>query len=205
MTVRIREEALPSVDFATGAAVDLNTEPDATRLSDHHEPDCGPAADAISLEEPIVALCEEAPRTLRRGQRLDRARRACCRRRRSAARGAEGLQGRLPRGRAGKLPTGRAASIAASPPRMTRSRSSTRDGRSSNSHGRAQAQGLSRSAGRSTRTPGARSRSSRNAPTATSRSAATGPARNCTYGGPAGARDQDPEGRHPDRTVEWRR
>ena len=61
MTVRIREEALPSVDFATGAAVDLNTEPDATRLSDHHELDFAAlAADAISLEEPIVALCEEA-------------------------------------------------------------------------------------------------------------------------------------------------
>ena len=60
MTVRIREEALPSVDFATGAAVDLNTEPDATRLSDHHELDFAAlAADAISLEEPTVA-CEEA-------------------------------------------------------------------------------------------------------------------------------------------------
>ena len=30
MTVRIREEALPSVDRRAGAAVDLNTEPDAT-------------------------------------------------------------------------------------------------------------------------------------------------------------------------------
>ena len=61
MTVRIRDEALPSVDIATGHEVDMSTEPDATRLSDHHELDLGAlAADAISLEEPIVALCEEA-------------------------------------------------------------------------------------------------------------------------------------------------
>jgi uncharacterized protein len=61
MTVRIREEALPSVDVATGHAIDTTDEPDATRLSDHHELDLGAlAAEAISLEEPIVALCEEA-------------------------------------------------------------------------------------------------------------------------------------------------
>jgi len=61
MTVGIREEALASVDIATGHEVDLSGEPDATRLSDHHELDLGAlAAEAISLEEPIVALCEEA-------------------------------------------------------------------------------------------------------------------------------------------------
>jgi uncharacterized protein len=61
ITARIREEALPSVDIATGHAVDVAAEPDATRLSDHHELDLAAlAADAISLEEPIVALCEEA-------------------------------------------------------------------------------------------------------------------------------------------------
>ena len=61
MTVRIRDEALPSVDLTTGHAIDPGTEPDATRLTDHHELDLGAlAADAISLEEPIVALCEEA-------------------------------------------------------------------------------------------------------------------------------------------------
>ncbi len=61
MSVRIREEALPSIDLATGHAVDPTTEPDATRLSDHHELDLATlAAEAISLEEPIVALCEEA-------------------------------------------------------------------------------------------------------------------------------------------------
>ena len=61
MTVEIHDEALPSVDLASGAAVDATAEPDATRLTDHHELDLGAlAADAISLEEPIAALCEEA-------------------------------------------------------------------------------------------------------------------------------------------------
>ena len=61
MTVEIHDEALPSVDLASGHAIDAGVEPDVTRLSDHHELDLGAlAADAISLEEPIVALCEEA-------------------------------------------------------------------------------------------------------------------------------------------------
>lgn len=61
MSVDIREEALPSVDLATGHAVDTSSEPDVARLTDHHELDLAAlAADAISLEEPIVALCEEA-------------------------------------------------------------------------------------------------------------------------------------------------
>ena len=60
MTVEIHDEALPRIDVATGATVDTSAEPDATRLSDHHELDLGAlAADAISLEEPIAALCEE--------------------------------------------------------------------------------------------------------------------------------------------------
>jgi DUF177 domain-containing protein len=59
MTVGIHEEALPSVDIASGHALDTSVEPDVTRLSDHHELDLGRlAAEAISLEEPIVALCE---------------------------------------------------------------------------------------------------------------------------------------------------
>ena len=59
MTVGIHEEALPSVDIASGHALDASIEPDVTRLSDHHELDLGRlAAEAISLEEPIVALCE---------------------------------------------------------------------------------------------------------------------------------------------------
>ena len=61
MTVRVRDEALPSVDLASGAAVDASAEPDATRLTDHHELDLGAlAAEAIALEEPIAALCEDA-------------------------------------------------------------------------------------------------------------------------------------------------
>ena len=41
--------------------MDITQEPEATRLTDHHELDLGTlAAEAISLEEPIVALCEEA-------------------------------------------------------------------------------------------------------------------------------------------------
>ena len=61
MTVRVRDEVLASVDISTGHAIDLSAEPDTTRLSDHHELDLATlAADAISLEEPIVALCEEA-------------------------------------------------------------------------------------------------------------------------------------------------
>ena len=61
MTVEIHEEALPRIDLASGAAIDLGAEPDATRLTDHHELDLGAlAAEAISLEEPIAALCEDA-------------------------------------------------------------------------------------------------------------------------------------------------
>lgn len=61
ISARISEEALPSVDIATGHAVDASPEPYATRLTDHHELDLATlAAEAISLEEPIVALCEEA-------------------------------------------------------------------------------------------------------------------------------------------------
>lgn len=61
MTVEIREEALPTVDIGSGKALDAKTEPDVTRLSDHHELDLATlAGEAISLNEPIVALCEEA-------------------------------------------------------------------------------------------------------------------------------------------------
>jgi uncharacterized protein len=60
MTVEIREEALPSVDLASGRALDPGAEPDVPRLTDHHELDLGRlAAEAISLNEPIAALCEE--------------------------------------------------------------------------------------------------------------------------------------------------
>jgi uncharacterized protein len=58
-SVQIREEVLPSIDPATGHALDTSAEPDATRLTDHHELDLGKlAAEAISLAEPIAPLCE---------------------------------------------------------------------------------------------------------------------------------------------------
>jgi uncharacterized protein len=60
MSVEIHEEALPTVDLGSGHALDTSAEPDTVRLTDHHELDLGTlAAEAISLEEPIVALCEE--------------------------------------------------------------------------------------------------------------------------------------------------
>jgi uncharacterized protein len=56
--VDIEEEALPSIDIATGLPVDVDSEPDALRLDDHHELDLGePIREAISLAEPITLLC----------------------------------------------------------------------------------------------------------------------------------------------------
>lgn len=57
--VRVQEEVLPSIDIASGIAVDRTLEPDATRLNDHHELELEPLVrDAISLAEPIAPLCE---------------------------------------------------------------------------------------------------------------------------------------------------
>jgi uncharacterized protein len=54
----IDEEVLPSVELSTGAPVDTEAEPEAVRLTDHHELDIGPLVwDAISLAEPIAPLC----------------------------------------------------------------------------------------------------------------------------------------------------
>lgn len=59
--ISINEEALPSIDLGSGAAVDTTLEPDVARLTDHHELDLAPlVADAISLAEPIAPLCEAA-------------------------------------------------------------------------------------------------------------------------------------------------
>jgi uncharacterized protein len=56
--VEIEEEALPSIDIDTGQPIDRDAEPDALRLSDHHELNLGePVREAISLAEPIVLLC----------------------------------------------------------------------------------------------------------------------------------------------------
>lgn len=54
---RIEEEYLPSIDLASGAPVSTSDEPDALRLTDHHELDLEPSVrDAISLAEPIAPL-----------------------------------------------------------------------------------------------------------------------------------------------------
>jgi uncharacterized protein len=58
LDVTIAEEALPSIDFATGAPVDLTVEPDAVRLTGHHELELEPLVrEAISLAEPIAPIC----------------------------------------------------------------------------------------------------------------------------------------------------
>jgi uncharacterized protein len=55
--VVLEEEYLPSVDLTSGRPVDTETEPDALRLTDHHELDLEPSVrDAISLAEPIAPL-----------------------------------------------------------------------------------------------------------------------------------------------------
>jgi DUF177 domain-containing protein len=56
--IAMEEEALPSIDIDTGLPVDTSAEPDALRLSDHHELDLEtPIREAISLAEPIAVLC----------------------------------------------------------------------------------------------------------------------------------------------------
>ncbi len=53
----IDEEYLPSLDLATGAPVATDDEPDALRLTDHHELDLEPPVrDAIIIAEPIAPL-----------------------------------------------------------------------------------------------------------------------------------------------------
>ena len=55
--VVLDEEYLPSLDLATGKPVDAADEPDALRLTDHHELDLEPSiSDAIALAEPIAPL-----------------------------------------------------------------------------------------------------------------------------------------------------
>jgi uncharacterized protein len=57
VVIDLEEEYLPSVDLSTGRPVADDDEPDALRLTDHHELDLGPSvADAISLAEPIAPL-----------------------------------------------------------------------------------------------------------------------------------------------------
>jgi uncharacterized protein len=59
--LRIDEEVLPSIDLATGLTVPLEEDgdPEATRLTDHHELELRPLVlEAISLAEPIAPVCE---------------------------------------------------------------------------------------------------------------------------------------------------
>lgn len=53
----IDEEYLPSIDLTTGRPIATDDEPDALRLTDHHEVDLEPSVrDAISLAEPLAPL-----------------------------------------------------------------------------------------------------------------------------------------------------
>jgi uncharacterized protein len=55
--IRLEEEYLPSLDLTTGRPLPVDEEPDALRLTDHHELDLEPEIrDAISLAEPIAPL-----------------------------------------------------------------------------------------------------------------------------------------------------
>lgn len=55
--IRLREEYLPTLDLGTGRPVAFDDEPEALRLTDHHEIDLEPSVrDAISLAEPIAPL-----------------------------------------------------------------------------------------------------------------------------------------------------
>jgi uncharacterized protein len=59
LQLHVEEEALPSIDLATGLPLDASAEPETLRLTDHHELDLeGTVRDAILLAEPIAPLCE---------------------------------------------------------------------------------------------------------------------------------------------------
>jgi len=58
LSLRVEEEVLPTLDIATGQPVDASDEPDAPRLTDHHELELAPLVrEAVSLAEPIAPLC----------------------------------------------------------------------------------------------------------------------------------------------------
>ncbi len=55
--IALDEEYLPSLDLTTGRPLATDDEPEALRLTDHHELDLEPSVrDAISLAEPIAPL-----------------------------------------------------------------------------------------------------------------------------------------------------
>lgn len=56
--IEVEEEYLPSIDLATGHPLPTADEPDALRLTDHHELDLEtPVREAIQLAEPIAPRC----------------------------------------------------------------------------------------------------------------------------------------------------
>ena len=56
----LNEEALPVIDYASGTPVKMDEEPDALRLTDHHELDLEEEVrDGILLSEPIAPLCRK--------------------------------------------------------------------------------------------------------------------------------------------------
>jgi len=58
--IELHEEALPSLDFTSGLPVDTTSEPDALRLTDHHELDLEEEVrDGLLLAEPIAPLCRQ--------------------------------------------------------------------------------------------------------------------------------------------------
>jgi uncharacterized protein len=58
LDVPVDEEVLPSIDLGSGLPVDTNADPEAHRLSDHHELDLEPLArEAILLAAPIAPVC----------------------------------------------------------------------------------------------------------------------------------------------------
>jgi uncharacterized protein len=59
INIELAEEALPSIEIASGMPIDPSAEPDVLRLNDHHELELEPVIrEAIQLAEPIAPLCE---------------------------------------------------------------------------------------------------------------------------------------------------
>jgi uncharacterized protein len=58
--IQLDEEALPTIDIASGQPIHVDEEPDALRLTGHHELDLeDDVRDFIILAEPIAPLCRE--------------------------------------------------------------------------------------------------------------------------------------------------
>lgn len=58
IAAQVEEEVLPTIDLQSGRPVDASEEPEAARMTDHHEVDLEPLLrEAIQLAEPIAPLC----------------------------------------------------------------------------------------------------------------------------------------------------